>query len=188
MDSTLHIGCDSADDVQSKKIGRPFGPKEVSKALKISKRYNIDTNIYFIYDLPYQTKKTISKTSQFIKENQKYVEKYIIYRFLPLPMSAFSNKMKGRPSNVAADWQEVFKLIKDINTQKKQKYLNKKIEAYIIESYSSGKDEFIAFPASNGPLIKVHHAKKYLRKKVELEITKIISDRLIEGRILRCLN
>jgi len=187
-DSTLHIGCDTADEVHAIEIGRPYGPSVVQKALRIAKKYSLKSNVYFIHGLPNQNAKTTQKTLKFLEENAKYVDKYTIYRFTPLPMSAFSDQPRAKPLNIDKYSKHIFDRIKAINTQKKAELIGKNEVAYVAESYFYNKNDFIAYPVVDGPLILIRNSKKYFKHKIEVEITDIVSDRLVEGKVIRCLD
>lgn len=185
-DSTLHIGCDTADELHSEIIGRPSSPRDVTHALKIAHRYTIKTNVYFIYGLPLQSSATAAKTLHFIKENKGYVDKYTMYRFMPLPMSAFCNKQKGDLNDF--DSKKIYDLIKEINTQKKKDMIGAKMEVYVAERHFYNSTDYIGYPTKEGPLVVLRSAKKYFKRRVIVKIIDVISDRLVKGDVIECLN
>lgn len=185
-ETTLNIGCETGCPDHAEKLGRPSTPKEAFKAAEICIKYDLKPHVYFIHSLPGQNSKTVEKTVKLIKKLGKIgVDKITVYRFKPLPMSAFHSY----PKPPAAIYNEESKMIveaaKEVNIQQKKHLVGKTLEVLITEQSFSNPSTGVGRPIKDGPLIAVKDAGHLQGKKVNILITEIISDRLLGGKLIK---
>jgi len=88
--STIHLGCETGSEEHSFELGRPSSPSQALEATKTAVKHGLRPHVYFIHGLPGQTDETARKTIEIMNEMVRSgAEKITLYRFKPLPLSAF---------------------------------------------------------------------------------------------------
>ncbi len=176
-DSPIHIGVETGDPIHAEMIGRPCGPEDSLRAIKLLKDAGLRPYVYFIHSLPGQSKSTAENTIKTMKRAfQLGAEKITVYRFRPLPGTAF----EGYKVKVDSYSREVARTAINLNKIRKMELLGKKISVVIAPSYRKG--EIYAYPVKGGPVIKLRTRKHFRTGDiVNARIIKVISDRLVEG-------
>lgn len=180
--TALSIGCETGSTTHSNMLGRPSTPKEVLQAVKLAKRYNLRVHTYFIHGLPGQNLQTAIQTSNFMKKLAlEGLEKITIYKFKPLPMSAFADF----PFPLSSSSDKASKLIVntaiEINQEKKQEYLGTTEVVIVSELLRQDKTRAIGYPLRGGPTILIENAADSLNKIIEVKIDKVLSDKMVAG-------
>ncbi|MFX1294733.1 MAG: B12-binding domain-containing radical SAM protein [Promethearchaeota archaeon] len=183
--TNLSIGCETGSNIHSKLLGRSSSPQEVFKAVKFAKKHNLRVHTYFIHGLPGQTLQTAIETKRFMKKlASEGIEKITVYKFKPLPMSAFEDVLMPPP----ASHNKASKIIVDtaiqINREKKENYIGRIERAIVSELARGDNTKVIGYPLYGGPTILIDDAADSLGKIVQVKITKILSDKLIGGYII----
>ncbi|RLI68055.1 B12-binding domain-containing radical SAM protein, partial [Candidatus Heimdallarchaeota archaeon] len=182
--SPLSIGCETGSSEHARLLGRSSDPQEALRAVKIAHKHGLRPHVYFIHSLPGQNKKTATETAQLMKKMVPYIEKVTIYRFRPLPLSAFSEfplppaAMKDPASKIIAETAN------SVNFQKKRNYLGTIVRVIISEPSFKDKTGAMASILSGGPMVAIKNANERIGEIVDVRIRKVLSDKLLYGEIL----
>lgn len=183
-DSTIHMGCETGSELHSKLIGRPSTPKEVLNAIKIAKKNGLRPYVYFIHGLPGQSEKTVRETINTIRKMKKYVEKITIYRFKPLPFSAFGDFPTPPPAVKDSLSKKIVDEVEKINSEMKRKLVGKVLNVIVAESFRKRKNDGVGYVTSEGPVVIVKNAGNKVGRKLKVKVIRTISDRLVEAEEL----
>ena len=139
--------------------------------------------MYFIHGLPGQTVETAKATVEVIERSAVIgVEKVTVYRFQPLPMSAFGDFPRAPPAYRDPASLMIWIAANRVNSQLKFKLVNKVVDAIVVKSQFKGR-RFIAYPFRHGPVMLIRNergAEKFIGKVVRVRITRVVSDRVVE--------
>ncbi|EHP88360.1 B12-binding domain-containing radical SAM protein [Methanotorris formicicus] len=172
----LYIGCETGDEVHSKLLGRPSLPEDVLKAVKIARKYSLRPQVYFIYGLPGQNMETAMNTINFMDKIKNHIDKITVYKFKPLPMSAFEN------FNPIMDKSSMLikEKAREINKYVKKKYLSKKVDVIVSERHFKNKKDAVGYMVNGGPMVVVKNGANFIGKTVKVKITKTY-EKFVEG-------
>jgi len=146
--TSLNLGCETGSERHCKKIGRPFGPKDVLKAIKLLRKNGIFCGVYFIYGLPFQNRETVFQTISMIKKCvEAGAEKIHIYKFLPLKGTAFENFRAGNPREKLN--KLLIEFVNEINFRLKKKLIGCELPYIIAQKIK--KNRYFAYPLKRGP-------------------------------------
>ncbi len=180
--STIHIGCETGSETHSRLLGRPSTPMEALNAVKIAKKYGLRPYVYFIHGLPGQSKETVKETINVIRKMNAYdVEKITIYRFKPLPFSAFGDFQTPPPAVRDPLSKEIVKEVSKVNRERKVKLIGKVLDVIIAEPFKKRRGDGIGYVISEGPVVIVKNAGDKIGKKLKVKVVRVISDRLVEA-------
>ena len=175
------VGCETGSLKLAKSIGRPSIPQDALNAVKIAKKYGIKVHAYFIHNLPGQDKDAAFKTRDLMLKLQKNnIDKITIYKFKPLPSSAFQD-FSSKESKYS---KMLKKLAIKINRKQKEKYLGKKFTIFILEQHFTDPTIGIGVFLSEGPTVMVPKAGHLVGKEVTVLINRVVSDKMLEGSII----
>jgi len=149
--TTIHIGLETVSRKYNETIiGKPIGLKEALQAIKILRENGLRPYIYLIYGLPFMDYKIYKKTIKALKKlYDSGVEKITLYKFVPLPMTAFEY-FKPEIDKYKSIIEKYKSLVNKYNLLAKRKYfLGKKIKAYIIKE----DHKLYGYPVDHGPVI-----------------------------------
>ncbi len=180
--ATVNIGFETGSNKHSKELGRPSTPKENLEAVQRLSQEGLKPYVYFIHGLPGQTRKTTFATIDMI---EKVVEagaaRIILYRFTPLPMSSFQDFPTPPPAVKNKLSRQIKEAAERANLMLKETLLGKKLRVVIAQQYNRDKKFMISYPFYHGPVVLVTGLFNE-GDIVDVEITKIISDRMVQGR------
>jgi len=179
--TTIHIGCETGSELHCKLIGRPSTPREVLNAVKIAKKYGLRPYIYLIHGLPGQSEETANATINIVRKVKKYVEKITIYRFKPLPFSAFGDFPTPPPAIKDPLSRKVVNEVEKINREVKFRLIGKVLSVIVAEPFRAKKNDGIGYVISEGPVVVVKNAGNKIGRKLKVRVTRVISDRLVEA-------
>lgn len=186
--SPVHIGCETGSPLHAKMLGRPSSPNETLNAIKLLKKYGLRPYVYFIHGLPGQSIETAKETVKIMKKAVALgAEKITVYRFQPLPMSAFGNFSRAPPAYRNPASYMIWKTANEINSLLKKELIGKIVEAIITKAHTRRKKLILAYPFTHGPVIYLKNhwiAEKFINEIVKVKITGIISDRAVEGEVI----
>lgn len=175
----IHLGCETGDKEHAEKIARPAYPHEVINAVKILKKNGLIPHVYFIYGLPFQTEKTVKNTIRIIKECTRVgAKRILIYRFLPLPSSAFENFPKARvedPLNT-----ELRNFVRKINLELKKELIGRVKKYIVVEKVGK---HYIGYPLKEGPNCIILGKNITVGKVYKVKIRNIRSN-LVIGKVV----
>ncbi len=187
--TAISIGCETFDTKHSSAIGRPASSNQALEAAKLFKNEGLDTQIYLIHSLPGETVKSLEITRKVIKEDLKdFVEKITVYKYLPLPNSPFTITNSKQPivrHFLKEKREELKKNIIEFNKNKKRDLIGKKLDLIVAEEDSQRQNNYFAYPIFSGPAVSVYSEENILKQTVSAEITEVLSDRLVKGKIVR---
>jgi len=186
--TTVHIGCETGSEKQALEIGRPVTPRDVVRAVKLLKRCGLRPYVYFIHGLPGQKIEYVKETVNIMRELEKVgVEKITTYRFTPLPLTAFSKFPRGKPYVKDKLSRMIVLEAKRINLKYKMELVNSSIPCVIVRPYYKMGKYAIGYPIYHGPVVKVENGIKYVGFKVVVKVKRVLSERLVEGVIVKVL-
>ena len=182
--SSFSIGCETGSESHAKQLGRSSMPLDTLRAVKIAHKYGLRAHVYFIHSLPGQTEQTAKETVELINKLEPYIEKITIYRFRPLPMSAFGDIPPPQP----AFKNPISKLIADaanaVNRRKKTNLVGKEVRVILSEANFREESGAIAIILEGGPMVAVADAKDRIGEIVTVSIDKVLSEKLVHGIII----
>ncbi|MHA1550983.1 MAG: B12-binding domain-containing radical SAM protein [Candidatus Heimdallarchaeaceae archaeon] len=189
--TTLSIGCETFDEIHSNKIGRPSKPSKALEAAKMFAENGINSQIYLIHSLPGETVQSLDITRKVIeKELGDFAEKITVYRYLPLPNSPFSETGATITHDrylMKVKRDELKKTIISFNKYKKEQMIGEKIEVIVAEKDKTRENTFICYPLYSGPAISIQSEEKLLGKVVKVEISEMLSDKLVKGELVESI-
>ncbi|MEM3371511.1 MAG: B12-binding domain-containing radical SAM protein [Candidatus Korarchaeum sp.] len=175
----IHIGVETGDPEHSRMIGRPCSPIDSLRAIKLLKKYGLRPYAYFIHSLPGQNRTTVIKTIELMRRVfHSGAEKITVYRFKPLPGTAF----QSFKVNVGSDSKKVIDLAIRLNRKRKEELMGKLIKAVVAPKIGR---YWYAYPLKGGPTIRLASGKELkVGKIINIMVNNVISDKIIEGFIL----
>lgn len=180
----IHIGLETGEYEYNRLIGKPISPEQVISAARLLKKHGLRPYVYLMYGLPLMDRRVYEKTIMIVdKLIDAGVEKITLYKFIPLPFTAFKD-MKPSLENVEDLIHKLKKKVNDHNYKQKEKLKGKIIRAYLV--FSKGK--YYGYPVLHGPTVFVKGLKSsgFSGCLAEVEITDI-APRFVWGRFLRIL-
>ncbi|NHJ31642.1 MAG: radical SAM protein [Asgard group archaeon] len=181
--SPFSIGCETGSEKHAKLLGRPSGPKDTLRAVKIAHQYGLKAHVYFIHSLPGQTKKTAQETADFIYKLEPYIEKVTIYRFRPLPLSAFGDFPDPQPAIYNPESKIIADAANHVNLMKKKDLVGEVVRVIISEPNYRDKNGTIAYILGGGPMVAVENSRERIGDIVEVKIKRVITEKLVLGTI-----
>ena len=177
----MSIGCETGSSTLARSIGRPSLPKNAINAVKLAKKHGIKVHGYFIHNLPGQDASSARETLDMMNNLQQIgVEKITLYKFKPLPGSAFE-KFKSLETKHSKILKK--RAIK-INLEQKAKYINKKVDLLVLEQHFKDPTIGMGVFLTEGPTVLIPEAGNLIGKEVRVKITDVISDKLLKGTLL----
>ncbi len=183
--TTVHIGLETGCNEHHVALGRPSTVDEVVRAVEMLAREGLRPYVYVIHGLPGETRKTVKETIKVLKKISKLgVEKVTLYRFTPLKNTAFEGYPKPPPA-VKSHARKLYFVVRKLNIANKKKLVGQVLKAVGVTS--KGSNTLIAYTLPHGPVINVitRTPSRYVGKIIEVVVTKVVSDRVIEGIIRR---
>jgi radical SAM superfamily enzyme YgiQ (UPF0313 family) len=175
----IHIGVETGDPEHARLIGRPCSPEDSFRAIKILKKYGLRPYAYFIHSLPGQSERVAKKTLEMMRAvYDAGAEKITIYRFKPLPGTAFQDfEVK-----VDRNSRMISELAIDLNRKRKEELLGKIME--VIVAPKTGRYCY-AYPVNGGPVVRLRCSKGLnVGRIVRVMIKGVVSDRMVEGVVI----
>jgi radical SAM superfamily enzyme YgiQ (UPF0313 family) len=182
--SPFSIGCETGSISHSKLLGKAGSPLDTLQAVKIAHKYGLKAHVYFIHSLPGQTKETAIETIELIHKLEPFIEKITIYRFRPLPMSAFGDFPQPQAAIKNPTSLMIANAANEVNLRKKKDYVGDIIRVIISEPNFRDEKGAIANILEGGPLIAVENALERIGEIVDVQIIDTISEKLLLGRII----
>lgn len=184
--TAIYIGLESCSDELLKKIGRPSTCRDTLKAIELLSKNGLKPYVYLIHGLPHENANDIAKTVNIIQDLENIgVERIVLYRFIPLPKTAFESYIE---KNNELEYQRYVKLLKEtvreFNEKAKKKLLRKIIDVVIASSYPRKRGYIVAYPLYHGPVVLLRASSKFIGCIARVRITKVLSDRMVLGSLM----
>jgi radical SAM superfamily enzyme YgiQ (UPF0313 family) len=181
--SPFSIGCETGSELHAKLLGRPSGPKDTLRAVKIAHKHGLKAHVYFIHSLPGQTSRTAQETAEFINKLEPYIEKVTIYRFRPLPLSAFGDFPDPQPAIYNPESKIITDAANQVNLRKKKDLVGEIVRVIISEPNYRDEKGAIAYILGGGPMVAVENSRERIGEIVEVKVLRAISEKLVLGTI-----
>lgn len=181
--SSFSIGCETGSSEHARLLGRPSNPNDTLRAVKIAFKYGLKAHVYFIHSLPGQTKQTAMETADLIHKIKPFIEKVTIYRFRPLPLSAFGDYKEPEAAVKNPISQIISDAANEVNLSKKRDFIGEILKVIISEINYRDDTGTIANILSGGPMVAVPNSRDKIGEIVDVKITKVLSDKLLLGVI-----
>lgn len=180
----VHIGCETGCEEHAVLIGRPTTPNQVLEACKMLRKYGLRPYVYFIHGLPGQNWHTTRETIKAIRELSKIgVEKITVYRFKPLPETAFEKFPQGKPAYQDIKSRLIVEAVEKANLRSKEAFKGRVLRCVVVRSKKSREDG-IGYPLLHGPVVRIRHGRKYVGFLVDTKITSVEKERVVEGEVV----
>lgn len=184
--TAIHIGLETGDSKYNSQIlGKPISVEHVFKAIKLLKAGGLRPYIYLMYGLPFADENVYRKTLHVIDQlSGMGVEKITLYKFVPLPGTAFQD-LKPDISRYNQIISLMKKKVNKHNLYSKRSLIGKKIRVLLL--YSHGK--YYGYPVEHGPtvFIKGLASPKFSGCEALVEIYDI-APRFVWGRFVRIIS
>lgn len=179
---SVSIGVETGSDEQLEHIGKSASVASIKHAVELLNKHGIRYHAYFIHSLPGQTPRTVEESVCLMKwlEAAK-AEKITIYRFKPLPGTAFEGfRVTGA---MLDDAEPMVAEAMRINGAGKERHVNTMVKVLIAERDFRDKEAAIAYMLQGGPKVKLRDCRHLVNdKKVHVaRITGVISDKMTQG-------
>lgn len=183
--STIHIGCETGSEEHSTKLGRPSSPTQTLDAVRTAARHELRSYVYFIHGLPGQTAQTARETIDAMKQMVNAgAEKITLYRFKPLPLSAFELFPSASPAKENDNSNMIERAARELNMESKNNMLGKTLDVIALKFVSRGDSEgIISYPVSDGPVVLLSQKNIKQGTRLKVKITEVLSDRLVKGEL-----
>lgn len=182
--SPINLGCETGSDAHSRLLGRPSSPGEVLKAVERLRKNGLKPYVYFIHGLPGQSRSTAKETVTAIGESvRRGAERIILYRFQPLPMSAFSGMPHPPPAEKSQTSFMIREAARRANLRLKKRLVGTFLKVVMAEPYNRDRSFTVAYPLYHGPVVLVKGGKDQIGKVAIIIVNRVVSERLVEGRI-----
>ncbi|MBD3185799.1 hypothetical protein GF325_03135 [Candidatus Bathyarchaeota archaeon] len=181
---TLSIGVETGSDIHLSAIGKPATTAMIKEAARLLCKHQVRYHAYFIHSLPGQDASTVRSSKQLMQWLANHgMEKVTIYRFRPLPHTAFEN---GFPSKSRLkEAKSLTQLARRINLQKKHELVGKIVPVLVAERDFRDKDSAIGYMLYGGPKVKLPDSIKLLDDKRvhDARITGVLGDKIVIGEL-----
>ncbi len=180
----INIGFETGSEPHSRLLGRPSTPRECLTAIRRLRKAGLRPQVYFIHGLPGQSVETVEASIRAIWSSiQAGADWIILYRFTPLPMSAFAQMPKAPPAARDPLSRRLRENVSKANKMLKRRWMGRKLKAIIDGRYMKDRRFHVAYPMPHGPVILLKDADGLEGETVEVTITSIISERAVKGVI-----
>jgi radical SAM superfamily enzyme YgiQ (UPF0313 family) len=180
----VSIGFETGCPDHSIQLGRPSSPSETLTAVRRLKKAGMKPYVYFIHGLPGQTEKTVEKTVNAIHRSmEEGAERVILYRFMSLPMSAFSGVPSASPSIKDPLSYRIYQEAQKANLSAKEALIGEKMRVVVAERYDRDSRYTVAYPLYHGPVILLEAQNLSEGTVLDVMLTGVASNRMVYGAI-----
>lgn len=180
----VNVGFETGSREHSIQLGRPSAPEENLRAVRRLKRAGLKPYVYFIHGLPGQTAGTVNETVRAIGETvDAGAARIILYRFQPLPMSAFSDRPTAPPAARDRLSRRIYEAAQGANRALKEDLVGQRLRVIVAEPYERDRRLHVAYPLLHGPVVLVEGARGRVGEVVDIVVSGVVSDRMVRGRL-----
>jgi len=182
----VNIGFETGSEAHGLQLGRPSTPAENLRAVRRLRMAGMKPYVYFIHGLPGQNAETVAETVKAIGESvESGASRIILYRFQPLPMSAFCDLPMAPPAAKDNLSGKIYVAAQEANRALKEELVGRRFRVIIAEPYERDRNFHVAYPLKHGPVVLVEEAEALVGAIVEVVISGVVSDRMVMGRLRR---
>ena len=182
--SPVNVGFETGSASHSRLLGRPSTPRENLRAVRRLSDAGLKPYVYFIHGLPGQNRQTVVETINAINNVvDRGAKRIILYRFTPLPMSTFEDYPMAPPASKNRFSKRIYDAAYEANLRLKEDLLHRSVRVVIAEKYDRNPRFYVAYPLFHGPVVLVE-GEYAAGTVVTVEIDKIVSSRMVQGRVL----
>ncbi len=186
--TSVSVGVETGDEGLLKAIGKPSTLGESLKAVELLSRAGLRPHVYFVYGLPGQTERTARATIAAMRKAVELgAEKVTVYRFRPLPASAFGDFPPGPGPREDPASRMIANEAKRLNRALKRRWVGRRVEAFVAEPSLDGRNDAFAWPVKGGPKIRIKGGSEYLGTRAEVEVTGVVGDKVVTGKVRRVI-
>jgi tRNA-2-methylthio-N6-dimethylallyladenosine synthase len=179
----VNVGFETGCSEHSALLGRASTPRENLVALRRLKRAGLRPYAYFIHGLPGQDEGTTAETVRAIDGSVRAgASRIILYRFQPLPMSAFQGLPTAPPAVKDRLSRRIYEAAGRANRSLKEDLKGRRIRVVVAEPYDRDRRLQVAYPMLHGPVVLVEGAEGLIGRIIEVEVTGIVSERMVRAR------
>jgi len=184
--TTVHLGVETGDEEHSRMLGRPNTVEEAIRAVRLLRRYGLRPYVYFIHGLPGQSRRTVEGTLRAMDEAFKAgAEKVTIYRFRPLPMTAFEGFSEPPPAVKDRLSALIYERARKLNLEAKLRLRGSRVRAVVATKHPVERGKLIAYPLRHGPVMLVPGSRRLIGRIVEAVVEGVLGDRAVTARVVR---
>lgn len=181
--TSVNVGFETGSRKHCVELGRPSTLEENLEAVRRLRRVGLKPYTYFIHGLPGQTPETVKETVKAIDRSiDNGASRIIMYRFHPLPMSAFRDQAIAPPAAKNPLSKKMYDAAYRANLKLKKQLIGHRFKAVLAEPYKKNRKFFVAYPMLHGPVVLVEREGCKAGEIIDIEVENIISDRLVKGR------
>ena len=178
----VNVGFETGSPEHCIRIGRASTPQENLEAVRRLSREGLKPYVYFIHGLPGQTPETAGATARLIRGSVGAgASRIILYRFQPLPMSAFYGYPGAPPAAKDASSRAIYEEARRANEALKEDLVSETLRVVIAEAYDRDPRLHVAYPMLHGPVVLVEGAEGLEGEVVEAVVSGVVSDRMVRG-------
>ncbi len=183
--TVVYIGLESASDELLERVGRPSTVEDAIRAIDLLRKHGLRPYVYLMHGLPSETDNDIYRSAKFVDALDKLgVEHIVLYRFRPLPRTAFG-EFKPPPPAIARDSTRIlYERVRKFNRSRKELLLGKILRVVVACKHPKKRGYLVAYPLHHGPVVLIRASSSFVGTIVDVRIVNVISDRIIEGKIL----
>ena len=182
--TTINVGVETGSEEHARLLGRPSGPREAIRAIRLLRRAGLRPQAYFIHGLPGQDERTVRMTLRAMEEAVRAgAERIILYRFRSLPMSAFGDFPSGPPAAKDSLSRELVEKARALNEALKARWRGRKVEVVVACTAPGREGYLIAYPMRHGPVVLLKGSEGLVGSVLEVRIKEVISDRMVLGEV-----
>ncbi len=187
--SIFSIGCETGSNEFSNLLGRPGSPEQTYDAVSRAVERGIRVHIYFIHSLPGDTEEYTLDTLKLLEKfAQLGVDKITLYKYQELPGSPFfriPRRYIHFDKKTIRNFKKIKRYIINYNRNQKQKMIGKTVKVFLSEVNSLNPNDAIGWILEGGPKITVKNAAQLIGDFYDVQISSVITDRLVEGTIIQ---
>jgi radical SAM superfamily enzyme YgiQ (UPF0313 family) len=180
----VNVGFETGSMTHTAQLGRASTPEENLKAVLRLKREGLRPYVYFIHGLPGQNPENAHETVETIDRCvASGASRIILYRFQPLPMSAFHGTPRAPPAVKDPIGKSIYKAAQRANRTLKENLVGQTVRVVIAERYRKNKRFHVAYPLYHGPVVLVEGFEGSEGSVVDVKIVGVVSDRMVRGHL-----
>ncbi len=186
--TSVSVGVETGDERLLRALGKPSTLGESLKAIELLSDAGLKPHAYFVYGLPGQDMRTAEATVAAMRKAVKLgAEKITVYRFRPLPASAFGDMPPGPSPKDDPASRAIALEARRLNRALKRRWVGKRVEAFVAEPSLRDPRDAFAWPVKGGPKIRIKGGSEYLGTKAIVEVTGVAGDKVVVGRVKRVI-
>lgn len=184
-DTVVYIGVESCSDALLKRIGRPSTTADSFRAIELLSKYGLRPYVYLMHGIPSECDEDVKTTLDCIDKFRSLdVEKIVLYRFTPLPHTAFSSYSKPESAVSNPIKTKLYRSVIEFNRSQKYRLLNRVVDVVIASRYNRNPHYLVAYPIKHGPVVLVRASARFIGAIAAVRISDVISDRLVCGELM----